>query len=286
MRGVLLVDKPVGITSNDVLQKIKKQLNIKKAGHTGTLDPLASGLLIVLINQDTKLSDFLLNDDKEYEFVMQLFMQTNTGDSEGRISAVQKPKLITQLEVEQCVSYFNGLEYDQIPPIYSAIKVKGKKLYEYAIKDEQVDVSSRKVTIKNLTLMNYNKKDGTIKLKANCSKGTYIRSLCKDIGIFLGTYATVVELIRTKSGHFDLRDAKSLEKVEINDIISGYEALLTNKKPMIVHYNIDEIKNGVPIIIDGHSEPFIFLISKDKSLLAVYEHIGKHMYRCKRGLWT
>ncbi|KAF5295711.1 hypothetical protein FQA39_LY12884 [Lamprigera yunnana] len=157
--------------------QVKKKLNIKKVGHAGTLDPLASGVVVVLINNGTKLSDFLLSEDKHYEFTIKLFTSTSTYDAEGEITKQVEPFQITFDQLREVVAKYQQYTYDQTPPIYSAIKVKGKKLYQYALDNQKIDIKPRTITINSLELLNYEVRNNELTFKANCSKGTYIRSL-------------------------------------------------------------------------------------------------------------
>jgi len=220
MDGIILIDKPQKKTSHQVVQTIKKKLKVQKVGHAGTLDPLATGLLIILINKATKLSNFFLNKDKTYEVVGQLFIETDTGDITGQITKKEKNKHIELTQIHQAISSFNNTAYWQKPPLYSAIKLKGKKLYQYARQGLKIEVPARLVKINYLKLLSYSPQQGTLKLLINCSKGTYIRSLMEDIAEKLETIATVSQLRRISSGNFNLQEAISLEEVSREKIIS------------------------------------------------------------------
>jgi len=218
--GIILIDKPQGQTSHQVVQIIKKKLGARKVGHAGTLDPLATGLLVILVNKATKLSDFFLNKDKVYEVEAQLFIETDTGDITGDIIKQEKNKNFELKQIKQVLVSFNNNEYWQNPPLYSAIKVKGQKLYQYARKGLTVEVPARLVKISRLELLEYISQSGTIKLLVNCSKGTYIRSLVKDIAQKLGTIATVKQLRRISSGKLHIQQAVSLEAADQAPIIT------------------------------------------------------------------
>src|SRR3954447_5942342 len=219
MDGIILIDKPQGKTSHQVVQIVKKKLGARKVGHAGTLDPLATGLLIILVNKATKLSNFFLNKDKTYEVEAQLFLETDTGDVTGKITKQEKTKNIEEGQIYQVLAAFNNSTYWQKPPLYSAIKIKGQKLYQYARKGLIVEVPARLVKINQLELLTYIPQAGKIKLLVNCSKGTYIRSLVKDIAQKLETISTVSQLRRISSGDFHVQQAISLEEVDQEKII-------------------------------------------------------------------
>ena len=218
MNGILVVNKPAGYTSHDIVSKIRKQLNIKKVGHTGTLDPLATGVLPILLGTGTKLSQYLINHDKEYIATITLGEKTETGDVEGKVI---EQKAIPKLNEEQIVQVLNSFigKQQQIPPMYSAIKVNGKKLYEYARKGENVIVEPRNIEIYNMELLNFTEKQ--ICFKIACSKGTYIRSVCEDIAVKLDTVGTMAALKRTQVGEFRIEDAITLEDLEKESIIEN-----------------------------------------------------------------
>jgi tRNA pseudouridine55 synthase len=221
MDGILLIDKPTGLTSHKVVEIIRKKLKIKKVGHAGTLDPLATGLLIIMLGKATKLSSLLISQFKTYEVEMKLFIETDTDDITGQIVKSEKELILTKSQVHEIINSFDNYTYLQMPPPYSAIKVKGKKLYEYSRRGLKIDIPPRQVVIKSIKLLNYEKESGKIKLVAECSKGTYIRSLVKDIAKKLGTIATVSQLRRINSGEFHISQAIKLEEVNEEKIIAG-----------------------------------------------------------------
>lgn len=219
MDGIILIDKPRGKTSHQVVQIVKKKLGARKVGHAGTLDPLATGLLVILVDKATKLSNFFLNKDKTYEVEAQLFTETDTGDITGQITKEEKNKNIELIQIHQALASFNNTNYWQKPPLYSAIKLKGKKLYQYARQGLNVEIPARLIKINHLELLEYIPQQGIIKLLVNCSKGTYIRSLVKDIAQKIETMATVSQLRRISSGEFHVQQAISLEEVNQEKII-------------------------------------------------------------------
>ena len=216
MDGVILINKEKNCTSANVVSKVKHILN-EKVGHTGTLDPNATGLLPILIGKGTKLSYYLINHDKEYEVTLKLGEKTETADTEGKVIE-EKPvseEMINKNNVEKVLTSFLG-EQEQIPPMYSAIKVQGKKLYEYARKDIHIDLKPRKIKIYDIVLNKIDVENKLILFKVQCSKGTYIRSLCEDIATRLGTVGYMKELNRTKVGMFDIKDSIHINELEQN----------------------------------------------------------------------
>lgn len=220
MDGIILINKGKGYTSHDVVNKVKHIFN-EKVGHTGTLDPNATGLLPILIGKGTKLSYYLINHDKEYEVTLKLGEKTDTADSEGKI--IERQSLNDEFwlnegsveRVREVLKTFIGRQM-QTPPMYSAIKVNGKKLYEYARKNIDVEVKPREIEIYNIMLNKIDQKNFLIYFTVHCSKGTYIRSLCEDIAKKLGTIGYMKELNRTKVGIFDIKDSISIEELTEN----------------------------------------------------------------------
>ena len=215
LNGIIVINKPKDYTSHDVVAKVKKILNIKKVGHTGTLDPNATGILPLLLNQGTKLSKYLIEHDKEYEVTLKLGIKTDTLDGEGNIIEKQEIKWEELQNIEEVLNSFVGKQ-EQIPPMYSAIKVNGKKLYEYARNGQTVEIKPRKIEIYKIELQNVSKKENEVNFKVSCSKGTYIRSLCEDVAIKLGTIGYMKELNRTKVGRFDIENSITIEELENN----------------------------------------------------------------------
>ncbi len=224
MDGIILINKEKNYTSHDVVNIAKKVFNTK-VGHTGTLDPNATGLLPLLIGEGTKLSFYLINHDKEYEVVLKLGVKTDTADSEGNVIENQKvdSRLLNKDFVEKILKEFIGKQ-KQIPPIYSAIKVNGKKLYEYARKKQKVEIKPRSIEIYNIELKNIDNKNNLIYFTVSCSKGTYIRSLCEDIAEKMGTVGYMLELNRTKVGIFNIEDS-----IKVDDLIYNKD----NKQKLI-----------------------------------------------------
>lgn len=216
MNGILIIDKPKEYTSHDVCSKVKKIYGAK-VGHTGTLDPMATGVLPLLLGEGTKLSEYLTNHNKTYEAVLKLGVQTDTLDSEGQVIANQEvPETSTDRKrVQQVLRECVGKQV-QTPPMYSAIKVKGKKLYEYAREGKKVEIPQRTIEIYEMELLEINQQEKQIRFKVACSKGTYIRTLCETIAQKLGTIGYMKELKRTKVGEFSLNQAITIEELEKN----------------------------------------------------------------------
>jgi tRNA pseudouridine55 synthase len=210
MDGALLLDKPVGPTSNAVLQRAKRLMGAKKAGHAGTLDPLASGLLVVLFGEATKFAGPLLDDDKEYRALIRLGARTATGDAEGPV-VERRPVVTTEDAVRKALEGFRG-EIQQVPPMYSALKSEGKPLYELARKGESVERRPRRVRIERIEAVRVELPE--VEIDVCCSKGTYVRTLAEDIGSALGTVAHLGALRRTASGAFKVDAACTLEALE------------------------------------------------------------------------
>ena len=216
MDGIILINKAKGYTSHDAVNKGKYILN-EEVGHIGTLDPNATGLLPILIGKGTKLSQYLINHDKEYEVELKLGIKTDTADEEGNV-VEEKEVGSNVLEKERVQTVLNGFigKQKQIPPMYSAIKVKGKKLYEYARKNIKVTVEPRNIEIYEIVLLDIDTTEKVIKFSVKCSKGTYIRSLCEDIAKALGTIGYMKELNRTKVGIFNIANSISIDELEKN----------------------------------------------------------------------
>lgn len=236
MNGILIVDKKKGKTSFDVIRDVRKQYNIKKVGHIGTLDPMATGVLPILLGECTKLSDYLINHDKQYIAVLKLGKKTTTGDSEGEIIEEKEVPSLSKEILNEVISKFIG-EIEQIPPMYSAIKINGEKLYNLARQGKEVERKPRKVKIYSIDNIKIQKDE--IEFRVECSKGTYIRTLCEDIAESMHTCGYMKSLRRTRVGEFSLND--------VGRCISIEEVL--NKKPEYVLKNneLDKLLNGVKI---------------------------------------
>lgn len=214
MDGILIVKKEKGYTSHDVVAKVKR-IAKTKVGHTGTLDPMATGVLPLLLGEGTKLSKYLIEHDKIYEAVVQLGKKTDTADGEGKV--IEEKEVDTNLvmteKVQMVLRQLEGKQ-KQRPPIYSAIKIKGKKLYEYARKNEEIEIPEREIEIYSIQLISLNEEEKTISFRVHCSKGTYIRSLCETIAEKLNTIGYMKELNRVKVGKFTIEQAIPIKEIE------------------------------------------------------------------------
>lgn len=212
--GVLVVDKPVGLTSHDVVQIVRRGTGIRRAGHTGTLDPRASGVLVILVGPAVRLSEYVSASDKRYQATIKLGASTDTYDEEGTITG-SAPEVdiekITEESFDEILQQFVG-EIEQVPPPYSAVKVKGRKAYDMARKGEEVDLEPRLINVYSLEVLEWAPPEAVIDVY--CSSGTYVRSLAHDMGKALGTGAYLIGLRRTKSGRFTLRDAVQLRRLQ------------------------------------------------------------------------
>lgn len=253
--GIILLDKRLGISSNQALQEVRRLFNANKAGHTGSLDPLATGLLPLCFGEATKVSALMLDDDKRYQVTVKLGVMTDTGDSEGQIVAEMPVPDFSESQLLDCLQHFTG-EIDQVPPMYSALKHQGKKLYELAREGKTVDRPARRITIYAIQLLSFDSQQ--ISLDVRCSKGTYIRSLAEDIGHYLGSCGTVTALRRTASGQFNLADAFTIEQLREMDLATLYASRLPVDLPLshipAVSVNDDQvtsIKQGQQIMLNS-----------------------------------
>ena len=246
MDGIIIINKPKNCTSHDIVRKAKKVFN-EKVGHTGTLDPNATGVLPLLIGKGTQIAKYIINHDKIYEAVLKLGEKTDTADIEGSILETKKvPEESLKTEkVKQVLNSFIGKQ-EQTPPIYSAIKVRGKKLYEYARKGENVEIKPRQIEIYNMELIEIDVQNKTIKFKVECSKGTYIRTLCENIAEKLDTVGYMKDLNRTKVGEFSIDDSIKIEELEngeynnfitIEEYFKNYENINLNEKKLQLFLN-------------------------------------------------
>ena len=248
MDGIIVINKEKGCTSHDIVYKGKKMFNTK-VGHTGTLDPNATGVLPILLGKGTKISKYLIEHDKEYEVVLQLGVKTTTADEEGEIIEEKEvlKESLEQLEIERILKSFIG-KIKQMPPKYSAIKVNGRKLYEYARKGQEVEIKPREVEIYNIEITNIQKEKKQIEFKVSCSKGTYIRTLCEDIAEKMRTVGYMKELKRTKVGNFNIEQAITLGQLQEKENIKiiTIEEMFKDKEEIILEDSkIILLLNGV-----------------------------------------
>lgn len=278
MTGILNVYKPKGITSHNVVSFVRRQLNMKRVGHTGTLDPAATGVLPVLVGNATKLSDLIMADEKKYTARVVLGLITDTDDTTGEI--VEKREVsVTEEQIKEAVKSFVG-EIEQIPPMYSAIKVEGQKLYQLARKGVEIERKPRKITVYSIDVYDF---DGvSFMMDVHCGKGTYIRSLCRDIGESLGCGATMDTLERTMSGIFTLDGAYTFEQIEeavkngtVSEMIMHPESVLGDFVKIEVNSeNQAKIRNGIRLRpaqlgIKTYEENQIFRIYAQNELMCL-----------------
>lgn len=284
MDGVLIINKEKGWTSNDVVQKVK-HITGEKVGHTGTLDPLATGVLPLLIGKGTSLSKYLINHDKEYIATIKLGEKTDTGDREGTVIEEKEvsDQIFNQETIEHALKTFIG-EQNQTPPIYSAIKLNGKKLYEYARAGKQVKIEPRQINIYDIELITFSKGEKEITYKVKCSKGTYIRSLCEDIAIKLGTVGYMKELNRIQVGDFKLKQAIKISEVQekIESSLITFEKFFKNNDAIILNQKkITLLYNGVNLNCNN-KDGIYRVINEDGQFLCV-GIVANH--RLKRDIW-
>lgn len=281
--GILVVDKPEGMPSLEIVKELKRRFNIKKAGHIGTLDPFATGVLPVAINEGTKLIPFIKEEPKDYEGIMKLGEETNTGDRTGNVTSKKTLGDITKEDITRVFNYFKG-RVKQIPPMFSAVKVDGRPLYKLARKGLEIDRPEREIEVFDLKVLQIDLP--LVKFYISCSKGTYIRVLASDIGRRLGSGAHLIGLRRVRSGFFDLSKAVSWERlihiVKYEDLSSHLISLNESLPHLFEAIGDDEtirkVKNGQWLMENDISKlnipeievgSFIRLCSKEKELIAI-----------------
>ncbi|OQP08026.1 tRNA pseudouridine(55) synthase TruB [Geobacillus sp. 46C-IIa] len=285
MDGVLLLNKPKGMTSHDCVAKVRRLLRIKKVGHTGTLDPNVSGVLPICLGKATRIAEFLTGATKTYEGEVTLGAATTTEDADGDIIAARPvDRAIARAEIEAVFRSLTG-DIEQTPPMYSAVKVNGKKLYEYARAGIEVERPARRVTIYELELLDEREQFAgatvSFRFRVTCSKGTYVRTLAVTIGERLGYPAHMSDLIRTASGPFQLADCVTLEEVERRAADGTADALLISVEQALFHlpkYEINDkvaekVKNGallrLPAFLQELDGPVV-LVTPEREALALY----------------
>jgi tRNA pseudouridine55 synthase len=274
--GVLVVDKPVGLTSHDVVQIIRRGTNIRRAGHTGTLDPRASGVLVVLIGPAVRLSEYVSASDKRYQATIRLGSSTDTFDAEGRITSSASVDSITEEQFEEILEQYVG-EIEQVPPPYSAIKIGGRKAYEMAREGEEVNLEPRVIQVYSLELLEWDPPEAVVDVF--CSSGTYVRSLANDLGNALGVGAHLVGLRRTKSGRFTLRDAVPLRRLQeafvagdwYKYLIPAAEALADWPMVELDGDEVELVRHGHRVQADSGSKGWARGVSEQGDLVALLE---------------
>lgn len=285
MFGFLNVYKPKGITSHDVVSALRRITKVKQIGHTGTLDPFAEGVLPICIGKATRLIEYL-DDDKAYTGTIQLGSSTTTYDLEGE-EVNSSDKKVTLNEIEAALDKFRG-EIKQLPPIYSAIKVNGKKLYEYAREGKEVKIEPRRVNISKLEILEYDETSRRLTLHIECSKGTYIRSIAHDLGTELTTFGYLVKLVRVKAGMFEVNNAVSLEHIQTKeDVEKLLIAPLKKLNYMTYELNKNElvkVSNGTAIMPSKElPENSLILLTSQERLIAAAK-MTKGLLKCLKVL--
>ena len=280
MHGLLLVNKEVGYTCQDVCNCIKRKFNVKKVGHCGTLDPFANGLLIVGINEGTKILSFLETQNKTYLATIELGIKTDTGDCTGNIIETDK---VNKFDKKEIINVFNSLIgiQKQIPPMYSAIKINGKKLYEYARDNQNIERKAREIQIFLLELVEY--KRPLVTFKVTCSKGTYIRTLGEDIASKLNTVGHLKSLTRLNIDNYSLENAKKIADLTENDIQS-IASMVPFKFYLASDKELNDIKNGKRVKLNSN-EKQLLILDKNNKAIAIYELEKDNIYRSIRGFY-
>ena len=269
MNGILVIDKEKGYTSRDIVNIVSKKLGTKKVGHTGTLDPIATGVLVLCIGKSLKLTELLVSNDKEYIARVRLGIETDTLDITGNIVKESKVKDITREDIEKVLNKFKG-KINQEVPKYSAVSVNGKRLYEYASNDIYVKLPVREVEVFEIELIS-DIVDNEFSFRCRVSKGTYIRSLIRDIGYELGNCATMVELKRIKQGMFDINEAYSLKDIENDNykILNPIDVLDIPK--VVVSEDMEfRVING-QVLKKFFAGDIAMILNKNNELLAIYK---------------
>ena len=277
MDGIIVINKPKGITSREVVNKVCKLLNTKKVGHTGTLDPIATGVLVLCVGKATKLVETLTSNDKEYVATVKLGILTDTLDTDGTIIE-KKCVNLDKDKLENVLNSFIGT-YNQEVPIYSAVKVNGKKLYEYARAKKEVTLPKRMVEIKKIKLLEFG--NDYYKFKVTVSKGTYIRSLINDINDKLGVIGVMSDLVRTKQGKFSINNSYTLENMENNNynVLTITDVLKDENCVIISNTLFEKVKNGA-LINNEYNTSMVTFIYND-SVIAIYKIYDKDKSKLK-----
>ena len=271
MDGLIILNKPKGMTSFDCVGILRKKLGIKKIGHTGTLDKEVSGVLVICIGKATKLVDILVDHEKRYECTLKFGIKTKTDDIYGDIIEEKEPINHSNLEIDKILDSFIG-DYNQIPPMYSSIKINGKKLYQYAIKDIEVDRKPRNIKIYSLKRTS-NLINNEFNFTVSSSKGLYVRTLCYDIAAKLNELGCMKELKRVKLGDYSIDESITLEDVDESKIIPLNDVLDKFKKVEVKDYLIPLIKNGITLDHRQTDIKEVFAVVNNNKILALYKPV-------------
>jgi tRNA pseudouridine55 synthase len=278
VNGLINVDKPKRLTSHDVVQEVRSCLNIQKVGHIGTLDPIATGVLVLCLNKATKIARFLFGERKEYVAKMRLGVTTDTQDLDGRVLRVDNRSFkVTYKDIEDAFSLFRG-EIWQTPPMYSGVHYRGERLYRLARRGIEVERKPRKVKIYELALQDFVSHLGEVTFRVICSSGTYIRTLCHDVGAVLHVGASLASLVRTKVGAFKIKDSisltqlKMLRKEELKEVLITIDDALSNLPIVEVKEELERrVLNGARVKQEVSGDGFVRVHSKAGELLALGE---------------
>lgn len=285
MNGIYLVDKEATWTSFDVVAKLRRRFNVKKIGHSGTLDPFATGLLLLLVGKKaTKITPYLNLLPKTYVATLKLGETTSTLDSDSPIISTKDVPLLTTNDIEKVLQSFSGKQC-QVPPLTSAIKVAGVPLYKYAHRGEEIEVPKREVFIHEITLLKYDATNQTIIFEANVGSGTYIRTLGQDIALKLGTVGYLTALRRTKIGHFAVEDAKSVEQITLDDARPIIDGLKDFPLFQINNEEAARIKNGQKLQLETDLHDMIVVDEEGEAVAHLHYDEENKNYRIVRGLF-
>ena len=282
MNGIFNINKPIGVTSTEVVRKIKKLTGIKKVGHAGTLDPLASGVLPICVGKATRIIEYLIDQDRSYRGIINLGIETDTFDKEGSIVSENNGyKIPSRVEIINALALFIG-DIQQIPPMYSAIKINGERLYDLARKGVNLELKSRPVKVFDISLLDWN--NPSLDIEIHCGKGFYVRSLANDLGRELGTGAYLNRLIRLKHGSFSIENSieyKCIEKIFDEDrwfdIIMDVDSAITHLSKITVEPRLEEdIINGRPVFVSseiplGRPKEISRIYSKNDRFIGIIE---------------
>ncbi len=279
MDGVLVIDKPSGPTSFDVVRQVRSLLRLKKVGHTGTLDPMATGVLPLCLGEATKVAGFITEGDKAYDATVRLGSETDTLDAEGQVTAQAPVPPLTPALIEEALARFRGT-FDQVPPMYSAVKVGGKRLYELARAGEEVERAARRVTVYELILRDFSA--DRLQLSVRCSKGFFVRTLAQDVGRALGCGAHLEALRRTASGPFSLARALPLAELPglleqgalAGRLVSMSDALVELPEVCVGAAEAKRVSHGVPVEVPAGRSGRVRVMGPDGALLAVAEVVA------------
>lgn len=279
MHGIVVLDKALGGSSNHALQQVKRLFDANKAGHTGALDPLATGVLPLCLGEATKVSQFLLDSDKAYRARIKLGVRTDTADSEGEVIATADAGAVTEAQIKSALTQFEG-DIEQVPPMYSALKRDGQPLYKLAREGKTVEREPRAITVYSIELTDFDPQSQELEIEVDCSKGTYIRTIADDLGQIIGCGAHIIALRRLKAGAFTLADSQSLEELEAAKQADGFNAIDAMLMPMdkaidtlpAVHlpaYTAQFLKQGQAVQVNKPPADGLLRLYEDEEFLGI-----------------